>query len=37
MFVVAERITAEQALSMGLVDVVSPRPQSEAIARLEIS
>ena len=37
MFVTAERITAEQALSMGLVDAVSPRPESEAIAGLEIS
>jgi enoyl-CoA hydratase/carnithine racemase len=37
MFVAAETITAEQALSMGLVDAVSPRPGNEAIARLEIS
>jgi enoyl-CoA hydratase/carnithine racemase len=36
MVVSAERITAEQALNMGLIDVVSSIPEKEAIARLGI-
>jgi enoyl-CoA hydratase/carnithine racemase len=37
MFVAAERITAERALRMGLVDVVCPLPEKQAIDRLGIS
>ena len=37
MFVAAERITAEQALRMGVVDVVCPLPEKQAVARLGIS
>jgi enoyl-CoA hydratase/carnithine racemase len=37
MFVAAETITAEQALRMGVVDVVCPLPEKQAIARLGIS
>src|SRR3984893_4779312 len=37
MFVAAERITAERALRMGVVDVVCPLPEKQAIARLGIS
>jgi enoyl-CoA hydratase/carnithine racemase len=37
MFVAAETITAERALRMGLVDVVCPLPEKQAISRLGIS
>ena len=37
MFVAAQRITAEQALRMGVVDVVCPLPEKQAVARLGIS
>jgi hypothetical protein len=37
MFVAAERITAEQALRMAVVDVVCPLPEKQAIARLGFS
>jgi enoyl-CoA hydratase/carnithine racemase len=37
MFVAAETITAERALRLGLVDVVCPLPEKQAIARLGIS
>jgi len=37
MFVAAERITAKQALRMGVVDVVCPLPEKQAVARLGIS
>jgi enoyl-CoA hydratase/carnithine racemase len=35
--VAAERIAAEQALGMGMVDLVCPLPEKQAIARLGIS
>ena len=37
MLVAAETITAEQALCMGVVDLVCPLPEKQAIARLGIS
>ena len=37
MFVAAEKITAEKALRIGLVDVVCPFPKKQAMARLGIS
>lgn len=37
MFAAAERITADQGLDMGLVGIVAPLPEKQAIARLGIS